>query len=95
MDTQSRLLQAGTTPFVLSTPRVGLKPIKLLNDAGHGLILRVLVPKEKVTRPNATATAEPEPTTGNVLRLDRVRRHTVGAACADETGGKLIEVCFP
>src|SRR3984893_9211180 len=60
IDTQSRVRQAGTTPAVLSRPRVGLSPIKLLKAAGTRPEPAVSVPREKVTSPLATATAEPE-----------------------------------
>src|SRR5882762_8401275 len=60
METQSSVRQAGTTPAVLSKPRVGFRPIKLLNAAGTRPDPAVSVPRENVTRPLATATAEPE-----------------------------------
>jgi hypothetical protein len=59
-DTQSRERQAGTTPRVLITPRVGLSPTMLLNPAGTRPDPAVSVPREKVTRPAATAVADPE-----------------------------------
>src|SRR5258707_14783792 len=59
-DTQSSVRQAGTMPRVLMRPRVGFKPIKLLKAAGTRPEPAVSVPKEKLTRPSATATAEPE-----------------------------------
>src|SRR4051812_2198760 len=59
-DTQSRLRHAGTTPLVLSRPRVGLRPTKLLNDAGIRPEPAVSVPSAKLTKPADTATAEPE-----------------------------------
>jgi hypothetical protein len=57
--TQSRDLQAGTTPRVLTTPRVGFHPTMLLKAAGTLPEPAVSVPSEKLTRPAATATAEP------------------------------------
>src|SRR5258706_3016 len=60
MEMQSRDWQAGTTPVVLMRPRVGLRPMMLLRAAGTRPEPAVSVPREKVTRPAATATAEPE-----------------------------------
>ena len=59
-DTQSRLRQAGTTPRVLTIPRVGFKPTILLNAAGTRPEPAVSVPSANATNPAATATAEPE-----------------------------------
>ena len=60
METQSSVRQAGTTPEVLSSPRVGFRPIKLLKAAGTRPEPAVSVPSANVTRPFATARAEPE-----------------------------------
>ena len=60
MDTQSSVLQAGTTPAVLRIPRVGFNPTKSLNAAGTRPAPAVSVPNANGTRPLATATAEPE-----------------------------------
>jgi len=60
MDTQSSDRHAGTTPEVLSRPRVGLSPTMLLNPAGTRPDPAVSVPSAKLTSPDATATAEPE-----------------------------------
>src|SRR6202011_3881578 len=59
-ETQSSERQAGTTPRVLKRPRVGFSPTMLLNAAGTRPDPAVSVPKAKLTRPAATATAEPE-----------------------------------
>ena len=59
-ETQSSERQAGTTPVVLSRPRVGLRPTMLLKAAGTRPEPAVSVPSAKLTRPAATATAEPE-----------------------------------
>jgi hypothetical protein len=59
IDTQSRVRQAGTTPRVLNRPRVGFSPTILLNAAGTRPDPAVSVPREKLTKPLATATAEP------------------------------------
>ncbi len=50
----------GTTPLVLRTPRVGFRPTKLLKDAGTRPDPAVSVPSAKLTKPEDTATAEPE-----------------------------------
>ena len=55
----SRVRQAGTMPRALSTPRVGLRPTRLLKDAGTRPEPAVSVPREKLASPSATATAEP------------------------------------
>jgi hypothetical protein len=59
-DTQSRERQDGTTPRALTRPRVGFSPTMLLNDAGTRPEPAMSVPSAKLTRPAATATAEPE-----------------------------------
>src|SRR5271170_954739 len=59
-DTQSSERHAGTTPLVLNSPRVGLSPTRLLNAAGTRPDPAVSVPSAKLTRPAATATADPE-----------------------------------
>ena len=60
IDTQSSERQAGTTPAVLSSPRDGLRPTMLLKAAGTRPDPAVSVPSANVTRPLATATADPE-----------------------------------
>ena len=60
IETQSSERHAGTTPRVLSSPRVGLRPTMLLNAAGTRPEPAVSVPRLKLTSPAATATAEPE-----------------------------------
>jgi hypothetical protein len=57
---QSRLRHAGTRPRVLSRPRLGLSPTTLLSAAGTRPEPAVSVPSAKLTRPSATASAEPE-----------------------------------
>src|SRR5687768_12735002 len=59
-ETQSSVRHAGTTPVVLSQPRVGFSPTILLNAAGTRPEPAVSVPSEKGTMPRATTTAEPE-----------------------------------
>ena len=58
--TQSSERQAGTTPAVLSKPRVGLRPTMPFSAAGTRPEPAVSVPRAKATVPLATATAEPE-----------------------------------
>src|SRR2546428_10341922 len=60
MDTQSSDRHAGTTPSVLSRPGAGLRPMMLLHPAGTLPEPAVSVPRAKLTRPAATATADPE-----------------------------------
>jgi hypothetical protein len=59
-DTQSSVRHAGSTPAVLTRPRVGLRPTRLLNAAGTRPEPAVSVPSAKLTSPAATATADPE-----------------------------------
>src|SRR5215813_12743990 len=59
-DTQSRDLQAGTTPPMPTRPGVGFRPTMLLKPAGTRPEPAVSVPREKLTRPAATAIADPE-----------------------------------
>ena len=60
IETQSSERHAGTTPRLLKSPRVGFRPTMLLNAAGTRPDPAVSVPREKVTRPAATAAADPE-----------------------------------
>ena len=60
IEMQSSDRQAGTTPRALSKPTVGFSPTRLLNAAGTRPEPAVSVPSEKLARPAATATAEPE-----------------------------------
>jgi hypothetical protein len=60
IETHSRERQAGITPLVLIAPLVGFRPTKLLNAAGTRPDPAVSVPNAKLTKPLATATAEPE-----------------------------------
>src|SRR5262249_43423564 len=57
--TQSSGRQAGTTPAVETSPRLGFKPTMLLNPAGTRPEPAVSVPSASGTRPAATAIAEP------------------------------------
>ena len=59
-ETQSSDAQAGTTPALLNSPGVGFRPTMLLKPAGTRPEPAVSVPSEKLTRPDETATAEPE-----------------------------------
>ncbi len=58
-ETQSSEAQAGTTPLAGTRPRVGLSPTTWLAAAGTRPDPAVSVPRARVTRPAATATAEP------------------------------------
>ena len=58
-ETQSTDWQVGTTPAALSNPRLGFKPMTLQKAAGTRPDPAVSVPSEKLTKPRATATAEP------------------------------------
>src|SRR5258708_426836 len=57
---QSSDRQAGTEPSLLTRPGVGLRPTMLLKPAGTRPEPAVSVPRAKLTKPEATATAEPE-----------------------------------
>ena len=59
-DTQSRDLQAGTTPRVDIRPTVGLSPTMLLNAAGTRPDPAVSVPRAKAAIPAATAVLLPD-----------------------------------
>ena len=59
-ETQSSVRQAGTTPAVETSPRLGFRPTMLLSPAGTRPEPAVSVPSASGTRPAATATAEPE-----------------------------------
>src|SRR5579872_4897856 len=59
-DTQSSVRQAGTTPAVGTSPRLGFNPTMLLSIAGTRPEPAVSVPSASGTRPADTATAEPE-----------------------------------
>ena len=60
IDTQSSVRQAGTTPEVEISPRLGFSPTILLSIAGTRPQPAVSVPSASGTRPADTATAEPE-----------------------------------
>src|SRR3954463_4440298 len=60
IETQSSERQAGTTPAVEISPRLGLRPTMLLRPAGTRPDPAVSVPSARGTRPAATATADPE-----------------------------------
>src|SRR5215813_3812016 len=59
-DRQSSDLHAGTTPPMSTRPGVGFRPTMLLKPAGTRPEPAVSVPREKLTRPAATAIADPE-----------------------------------
>jgi hypothetical protein len=54
-----RLVQPGTTPLLLRTPRVGFSPTSPFNAAGTRPEPAVSVPRANGTWPRATATADP------------------------------------
>ena len=58
--TQSSERQAGSTPLVPTSPRVGFSPTIPFIAAGTRPEPAVSVPRAKVTTPEATATALPE-----------------------------------
>ena len=58
-ETQSSVRQAGTTPVVETSPRLGFSPTMLLSAAGTRPEPAVSVPSASGTSPAATATAEP------------------------------------
>ena len=57
---ESSVRHAGTTPAVLSRPRVGLSPTISLKAAGTRPDPAVSVPSANATSPSATDTADPE-----------------------------------
>ena len=59
-ETQSSVRQAGTTPLVEISPRLGFKPTILLKPAGTRPEPAVSVPSASGTRPAPTAMPEPE-----------------------------------
>ena len=60
IEMQSSAGTAGTTPRVLTRPRVGFRPTVFVHAAGTRPEPAVSVPSANGTRPRATATAEPE-----------------------------------
>ena len=60
METQSKVRHAGTTPDVDNNPQLGFTPTNALNAAGTRPEPAVSVPSEKLAKPNATASDEPE-----------------------------------
>ena len=65
----------------------------LLSAAGTRPEPAVSVPSASGTMPAATATAEPRArAAGDQAAIERVARHAIGRAHADEPGGKLVEV---
>ena len=75
IDTQSSDRQAGTTPAVLRSPRVGFRPTRPLNAAGTRPEPAVSVPSEKAHSPLATATAEPELDPPEMYRSSKTLEH--------------------
>ena len=75
-ETQSRVRQAGTTPWVETSPRLGLRPTMLLSMAGTRPEPAVSVPSASGTSPAATATAEPELDPPGISFGSRVLRGT-------------------
>src|SRR5439155_21827121 len=57
---QSSVRQAGTTPAVVISPRLGFSPTRLLSIAGTRPLPAVSVPSASGTSPAETATADPE-----------------------------------
>ncbi len=92
-DTQSSERQAGTTPAVLSSPRVGLRPTIPLSAAGTRPEPAVSVPRAKLTWPAATATAEPELEPPEIeAAAEDALATAVRRAGAGQAGGELVEV---
>jgi hypothetical protein len=60
IDGQSKQREFGTMPLNDTAPIVGFSPTTLLNPAGMRPEPPESVPKEKLTNPFATATADPE-----------------------------------
>ena len=96
IDAQSRVRHAGTIPKVLSRPRVGFIPTIFVNAAGTRPDPAVSEPNAKLTRPLATATAEPETrAAGNVAGIERIKGNAVWRSYAYQAGCKLIQVRLP
>src|SRR5258707_15593160 len=72
--TQSSDRQAGTTPLVDTSPRLGLMPTRPLNAAGTRPLPAVSVPSAKSTSPVATATALPELEPPETCRSENTER---------------------
>ena len=60
MEIVSKVRHAGTTPVFDRIPSVGFNPTMPFKAAGTRPEPAVSVPSEKLTKPRATATAEPE-----------------------------------
>ena len=78
---------------VETSPRLGLRPTMLLSAAGTRPEPAVSVPSASGTRPAATATAEPElDPPGMSVGIERIARHAIRRAHADQPGRELIEI---
>ena len=78
---------------MLSSPGVGFSPTMLLKPAGTRPEPAVSVPSAKLTSPAETATAEPElEPPGTKAGVERIARHAVGRAHADQAGRELVEI---
>jgi hypothetical protein len=75
LETQSSDRHAGTTPLVLTSPRVGFRPTSPLNAAGTRPEPAVSVPNAKLAWPRATATAEPELDPPEMYRASKAEEH--------------------
>ena len=92
-ETQSSEAQAGTTPSVLSTPGVGFQPTMLLKPAGTRPEPAVSVPSEKRHQAGGHGDGRARArAAGDVVRIERIARHAVGRAHADQAGRELVEV---
>ena len=90
---QSSVRQAGTSPAVEISPRLGFSPTMLLSIAGTRPLPAVSVPSASGTSPADTATADPElDPPGIEIAAHRIDGNAIGRAHADEAGGELIEI---
>ena len=92
---QSSEAQAGTTPTLLNRPSVGFRPTMLLNAAGSPPEPAVSITTAKLTRPAATATAEPElEPSRDVGGVKYVLAGPIRTTITHESRGELVEVCL-
>ena len=92
-ETQSRLAQAGTTPRVLSSPRVGFSPTSPLNAAGTRPEPAVSVPSAKATWPSATATRRAGARAAADARRDRTPTSTRRTGCGSRPARSRTGPC--
>ena len=93
IETQSSERQAGTTPVVETSPRLGFRPTMLLSAGRHAAGAgRVGAERERHEPGGHRDRRARTRSAGDERRIERIARHAIGRAHADEAGRELIEI---